>query len=249
MPNCSLVIVDQDLQPVPVGYPGEICIAGPGLAKGYLNNPNEEGRVFFRNPRASSGDISRGWTRLFRSGDKGRVLEDGSVHFIGRLAGDREVVIQDNHVNLDEIAHVIIKEVSPAILDAVISWRGEPGVLVASVTVADEFIGDINVFLRGLRATVPLPTYMIPDAIVPVRSLPRTLNGRKDLRALDKLLLPQGIPSSITAEPFLPLELRVKSIWESLISTDSMANLKPESDFFCAGGNSLLHFSPSCVAG
>lgn len=243
MPNCSLVIVDQDLQPVPVGYPGEICIAGPGLAKGYLNSPNEEGRVFFRNPRASSGDISRGWTRLFRSGDKGRVLEDGSVHFMGRLAGDREVVIQDNPVNLDEIAHVIIKEASPAILDAAISWRGEPGVLVAFVTLADESIGDIDVFLRGLRVTVPLPTHMMPDAIIPVRSLPRTLNGRKDLRALDKLLLPQGIPSGITAEPFSPLELRVKCIWESLINTDSMANLKPESDFFCARGNSLLLIS------
>lgn len=243
MPNCSFVIVDRDLRPVPVGYPGEICIAGPGLAKGYLNNPDEEGRVFFHNSYASSGDISRGWTRLFRSGDKGRVLEDGSVHFIGRLAADREAIIQDKPVNIDELADVIIREASPAIVDAAISWRGELEVLVAFVTVADESIADIDVFLRRLRATVPLPTHIIPDAIILVRSLPRTLNGRKDLRALDKLLLPEGISSSITAESFSPLELRVKGIWESLISTNSMADLRPESDFFCTGGNSLLLIS------
>ncbi|KAK7710249.1 NRPS [Diaporthe eres] len=170
MPNCSVVIVDQDLRPVPVGYPGEICIAGPGLAKGYLNNPNEEGRVFFHNSYASSGDISLGWTTLFRSGDKGRVLEDGSVHFIGRLAADKEAIIQDKPVNIAELADVIIREASPAILDAAISWRGESGVLVAFVTVADESIGDIDVFLRRLRATVPLPTHMIPDAIIPILS-------------------------------------------------------------------------------
>lgn len=240
MPNYSVMIVDQDLRPVPVGYPGEICIAGPGLAKGYLNNPDEESRRFVNNAFDSTDDISRGWTSLFRSGDKGRVLEDGSVHFIGRLAADREAIIQDKPVSLDEIADIIIREASPTVLDAAVSWRGEPGGLVAFVTVADESIGDIDFFLRRLRATVPLPTHMIPDVILPVRSLPRTLDGRKDFRALDKLPLPEGILSRVATESLSPLELRVKRIWERLISTDSMADLKPETDFFCAGGNSLL---------
>ncbi|KAG6354531.1 hypothetical protein INS49_004548 [Diaporthe citri] len=240
MPNYSVVIVDQELRPVPTGYLGEICIAGPGLAKGYLNNPREKSRRFVANTSQSTDEINRGRSRLFRSGDKGRVLEDSTVHFIGRLTGDREVIIQDKPFNLGEIAEVIIREASPTVLDAAVSWRADTGVLIAFVTVEDEAIGDIDVFLHRLKATVPLPTHMIRDVILPVRSVPRTLDGRKDLRALDNLLLPECIPNRITTETFSPLELRVKSIRESLIRTDSMANLKPETEIFCAGGNSVL---------
>lgn len=240
MPNYSVVIVDKDLRPIPIGYPGEICIAGPGLAKGYLNNPDEDSRRFFNNPFASADDIIEGRARLFRSGDKGRVLEDGSVHFIGPMESDREITIEDKRVNLDEIADVIIREASPAIIDAAVSWREEPGMLFAFVTLAEEPIDGIDVFLRRLRATVTLPRHMIPDVILPVNFLPRTLNGTKDFHAIDKLVLPEDIPGRVATEFFSPLEMRVKSIWKSLIITNSMADLKPESDFFCAGGNSLL---------
>lgn len=240
MPNYSIMIVDKDLRSVPVGYPGEICVAGPGLAAGYLNNTDEDARRFFNNPVFSSDDISERHTRVFRNGDKGRVLEDGSVHFIGPMERNREVTIQKRRVNLDEIADVIIDEASPTILDAAVSWREDSGMLYAFVTVADEPVWDIDVFLRRLRATVPLPTHTIPDVILPINSLPRTLNGRKDFLTIDELVLPQGIPGRVTTESFSRFELRVKSIWQSVISTDSMADLRAESDFFCAGGKSLL---------
>lgn len=240
MPNYSIVIVDKGLRPVLIGYPGEICVAGPGLAKGYLNNPDEDSRRFVNNPFTSADDIIEGRARLFRSGNKGRVLEDGSVHFIGPMESDREITIQDKRVNLYEIADVIIREASPAILDAAVSWREEPGMLFAFVTQAEEPIDGIDVFLRRLRATVSLPRHMIADVILPVNSLPRTLNGRKDFHAINKLVLPEGIPGRVTTEFFSPLEMRVKSIWNSLTSTNSMADLKPDADFFCAGGNSLL---------
>lgn len=240
MPNYSIVIVDKDLRSVPVGYPGEICVTGPGLAKGYLNNPDEDAQRFVNNPFASADDISEGQTRVFRSGDKGRVLEDGSVHFMGPMESNREVTIQNRLINLDEIADAIIREASPAVLDAAVSWREDSGMLFAFFTVADESMGDIDVFLRRLRATVPLPTHMIPDVILPVNSLPRTLKGRKDFHAIDKLVLPDGIPGIVTTQTFSALEMRLKRIWQSVISTDSMADLRPESDFFCAGGNSLL---------
>lgn len=193
MPNYSIVILDQDLRPVPVGYPGEICIAGPGLGRGYLKNPDDEARELVNNPFASPDDISEGRTRLFRSGDKGRVLEDGSVHFIGRLENDREVTIRDNRVNLDEIAEVIIREANPAIFDAAVSWRQESGMLAAFVTLADESTGNIDGFLRRLKATMPLPTHMMPGVILPIKTLPRNFNGRKDFNASDKLLLPAGV--------------------------------------------------------
>lgn len=240
MPDYSLVIVDQDLRPIPVGYPGEICIAGPGLAKGYLNNPDEEARRFINNPFASSGHTSQARSRLFRSGDMGRVLEDGSVHFIGRIESGREVMIEDERVDLDEIADVIIRGASPAVLDAAVSWREGSGVLLALVTLGDESIDDTDVFLRRLKVTVPLPTHMIPDAIVPVDSLPKTLDGRKDFDAINRLSLPETTLGKMTTESFSPLELKVKNIWETLVLTDGMAALDPESDFFCAGGNSLL---------
>lgn len=240
MPNYSVTIVDQDLRPVPTGYPGEICIAGPGLAKGYLNNSDEEARSFVNNPSLSPDDISEGQKRLFRSGDKGRILEDGSVHFIGRMEGDREVIIQEQRANLDEIAEVVVREANPNILYAAVLWSEESGTLIAFVTFADDLIGDNDVFLRRLKTTVPLSTHMIPDVIIPVQSLPRTLNGRKDFDAIDKLCLAEGISARVTTESFSPLETRVKTIWEGLKSADSVADLKPESDFFLVGGNSLL---------
>lgn len=240
MPGYSLVIVDQNLQPVPIGYPGEICIGGPGLAKGYLNRPDEEARKFVNNSFAASDGVSRGWTRLFRTGDRGRVLEDGSVHFIGRLHGVREVTIRGSRVNLDEIADVIIKESSSAVLDAAVSWREELGVLVAFVILTDESVGDEDSFLRQLRFSLPLPTSMIPAALIPVISLPKTLDGRKNFVAIDKLPLPDAIPGSTRSESFTPLETRMREIWKGVISAGLCADLKPESDFFCAGGNSLL---------
>lgn len=156
------------------------------------------------------------------------------------MEGDREVIIQEQRVDLDEIAEVVVREANPNILDAAISWREESRMLFAFVTFADDSIIDKDVFLRRLKTTVPLPTHMIPDVIIPVQSLPRTLNGRKDFDAIDKLCLAEGISARVTTESFSPLETRVKTIWESLISADSMADLEPESDFFLAEGNSLL---------
>ncbi|KAH8766116.1 polyketide synthase [Diaporthe sp. PMI_573] len=240
MPNYSIVIVDQDLRPVPIGHPGEICIAGPGLAGGYLNRPDDHAQRFTDNPHASSDDMIRGWAKLFRSGDKGRLLEDGSVHFIRRLKSNRDVTIQDNLVNLDEIADVIITEESPNILDAAVSWREESGVLVAFVTLVDESAGDMTAFLRQLRVKVPLPTYMIPDVILPVHTLPKTLSGRKDFHAIDRLRVPGESIGRASTGAFSPFEMRLKGIWESLMCAGRVSELKPESDFFCVGGSSLL---------
>jgi non-ribosomal peptide synthetase component F/SAM-dependent methyltransferase/NADP-dependent 3-hydroxy acid dehydrogenase YdfG len=240
MPNYSIVIVDQDLRSVPIGHPGEICIAGPGLAGGYLNRPDDHAQRFTDNRHASSDDMIRGWAKLFRSGDKGRLLEDGSVHFIRRLKSNRDVTIQDNLVNLDEIADVIIREESPNILDAAVSWREESGVLVAFVTLVDESAGDMTVFLRQLRVKVPLPTYMIPDVILPVHALPKILGGMKDFHAIDRLRVPGESIGRARTGSFSPFEMRLKGIWESLICADRVSELKPESDFFCVGGSSLL---------
>ncbi|KAK2606646.1 hypothetical protein N8I77_005380 [Diaporthe amygdali] len=240
MPNYSLVIVDQDLRPLPIGYPGEICVAGPGLAKGYLNRPVEQARTFIDNPFASPHDVRRGCAKLFRSGDKGRVLEDGSVHFIGRLEGGRQATIRGTEVDLDEVANVIVREASPDILDAAVSWREEPGVLVAFVTLAHDFAGDMEMSFGRLKSTLPLSTYMIPELFIPVHSFLKTLNGSKDLHAIDKLLIPVTIPDRMATSLFSPLEARVKIIWEGILAASEMANLNPESDFFSAGGSSLL---------
>lgn len=130
-----------------------------------------------------------------------------------------------------------------AALEAHQSPREGSKILAAFVTFADESIGNIDVFLRRLKVTVPLPTHMTPDVILPVKALPRTLNGRKDFNAIDKLVLPEVISERVPTESFSPLEMRVKNIWKGVICADATADLKPESDFFCAGGNSLLLMS------
>lgn len=166
------------------------------------------------------------------------------MHFIRRLRREREVTIEGtiegNRANLDGIADIIIKEASPAVLDAAVSWRTKSGLLAAFVTLVDESMGDVTGFLRRLRARMPVPTYMIPDVILPVNSLPKTFSGRKDFHAIDMLPLPEGTFGRTRTDSFSPFEMRVKSIWESVVGKDQVPNLKPESEFFCAGGSSLL---------
>lgn len=166
--------------------------------------------------------------------------EDGSAGVIERLNVGRSAVVRDHRVDLDDMAKVIVREGSPLILDAAISWHEGPKVLVAFVTLAGEPSQTQDRYLDQLRAKLPFSTFMIPDHIIALESMPMTLDGQKDWTAIDSLPFPETVADSCSTKTFSPLEMRVKTVWEAVIPSCEADQLEPESEFFVVGGDSFL---------
>ncbi|KAI1167690.1 hypothetical protein F5B18DRAFT_600946, partial [Nemania serpens] len=240
-PNYGLEIADSALNVLPVGMPGEICITGRGVGLGYLNRPEDSSRKFTR----------RGTLRIYRSGDYGRLLPDGTIQVFGRLDGDSQVKINGFRVELDEIANTIVHQSHGRLVNAAASWRpGQPsGVLVAFVVFMTGLAGDYESrleFLRQLRSNLPLPSFMRPRFIIPIDRIPASANGKTDRRALDLLRIPDPLEPEINGRATRSLtqwELATKQIWEDVL-LDHTAHktpvIHPNSDFFDIGGTSIL---------
>lgn len=238
--NTSIYIVDEEGNPLPTGYPGEICVGGIGVALGYqfLN------QSFVNDPFASAGDISKGWTRMYKTGDQGKLLADGSLVFMGRLENNSQVKLRGLRIELDEIAGAVIQQAGGKVSDAVISVReeNETELLVAHV-VLTEGVTVSEDELRQLPSKLPLPQYMHPAAVIPLDRLPTTPSGKVDRKALLALALPmQKLGSQPQSAETLTLsEGELQLIWQEVLpQTESSLRLAPDSDFFMAGGSSLL---------
>jgi amino acid adenylation domain-containing protein len=221
-----LFVVDRDLNSVPDGMPGELCVAGVGgLARGYHARPTWTAERFAPNPFAiASGE------RLYRTGDLVRVNAAGALECLGRL--DDQVKIRGCRVELGEIEHVLRRHPGVASC-AVVPMRDAEGVdqLVAYVS------GDaLSPQALGEHAERFLPTYMLPVVYVVVSDLPRTASGK-----LDKLRLPapdaahyQARGGSALPEPGIETELA--DIWREVLD---LARIGRRDNFFAVGGNSL----------
>ncbi|KAF2098822.1 polyketide synthase [Rhizodiscina lignyota] len=241
MPNYSVVIVDENMNPMPAGFPGEICIGGAGNAVGYVNRPEETARKFVPNRISPSQDSLEGWDKLYRTGDKGRMLESGFLHFMGRLDGDSQVKIRGMRIELEEIAKVIVSESRSAIVDAAVSLRSSD-LLVAFVVFSDDFTGDKSAFLEQLKACLPLPAYMSPTNIVAIDEIPRSPNGKRDKSKIDSLPVPSSQDASeLYEENLTDLEAQVVAVWQEVLpGAVQLSRLTSDADFFLVGGNSLL---------
>lgn len=166
--------------------------------------------------------------------------EDGSVEILERSNNGRLAVVRGHQVDLDDIAQVIVSEGSPLILDAAVSWREGPGVLVAFVIFAEEPSQAKDKYLDQLRAKLPLSTFMIPDHIIALDFMPLTADGSKDWTAIESLPFPETVADTSSVKTFSPLELRVKTVWEAVLPSGEATELEPVSDFFNVGGDSFL---------
>jgi thioesterase domain-containing protein/acyl carrier protein len=227
--NTQVYLLDKNLQPVPVGIPGEIYVGGAGLARGYLNHPDQTTLAFIRNP--FSNTPSR---RLYKTGDLGRYLPDGNIEFLGRL--DDQVKIRGFRIELGEIEAVLGQH--PVVAETVVVVREDvPGSkrLVAYVVVnqlAAPTIPELQHFLKQ-----HLPEYMVPSAFVLLSVLPLTPNGKVDRRALPA---PDTFCFSLKASFVSPrdtLELQLVQIWEEVLDVHPVG---VRDDFFDLGGHSLL---------
>ncbi|MDZ7969524.1 MAG: amino acid adenylation domain-containing protein [Nostoc sp. DedSLP03] len=235
--NTQIYILDQNLQPVPVGVPGELHIGGAGLARGYLNRPELTQEKFISNPfsgsRGAGEQGSRGEKRLYKTGDLARYLPDGNIEYLGRI--DNQVKIRGFRIELGEIEAALSQHphVQASCVIAREDTLGDKR-LVAYIVPQPQVTPTISVLRTFLKER--LPEYMIPSAIVILESLPLTPNGKIDRRAL-----PAPEPSSESREKYVaprtPIEEILAQIWQQVLKVELVGR---DDDFFELGGHSLL---------
>jgi amino acid adenylation domain-containing protein len=226
--NTRVYVLDSQLEPQPIGIPGELCVGGVAVARGYLNQPERTAERFVPDPFVDDRDAL-----LYRTGDLARWLPDGTVEFLGRT--DRQIKIRGFRIEPGEIEAVL--ERRPEIRAAAVVDRQDPRdeTRLVAYFVADGTLPDAS----KLRLSVSehVPNYMIPSVYMPVGELPLTPNGKVDVEAL-----PEPEWETISGgEEFVPprteTERRVAEIWSSVLS---VTEIGVHDNFFAVGGHSLL---------
>lgn len=216
-------VLDADMNPVPIGVVGEIHLGGDGVARGYVGRPDLTADRFVPDPFGAGGG------RLYRSGDLGRWLEDGTVEFMGRV--DHQVKLRGFRIELGEIEAALGKE--PGVSEAVVVLRrnAEQEALVGYV-VPDA--GMPTVDSQALRQALArkLPEYMVPSAIVALERLPLNANSK-----LDRAALPAPQPVDVELAPPAPgLESDLATIWQDVLGLPAVG---ADQNFFDLGGHSM----------
>ncbi|TEA17265.1 Fusaridione A synthetase fsdS [Colletotrichum sidae] len=252
-PNCSICIVDEQLNSLPLGMPGEILIGGAKVALGYLNGDELTATKFFNHSFTSRGFAARGWQSVHRTGDVGRLLADGRLVVQGRVDGDTQVKLRGNRVDLVDVEEAVLRAGQGHIVGALASAyapktednhdSGSVLLAVLVVTDASSSAVDEEDFLSRVLQRVALPRAQRPSVIRRVESLPRTVSGKIDRKAAAALvptLFDPATESSHDDENLSDTELRLRDVWVQVLPAGSSALVRRSSDFFHAGGNSLL---------
>ncbi|KAM3069120.1 hypothetical protein ACMFMG_010645 [Clarireedia jacksonii] len=238
-PNMDVYIIDQHLRPLAPGFPGEICVGGPNTAISYINDPLLTAEKFIPNRLATEvGSVSH---RLYRTGDKGRLLADGTIVFLGRMDGGTMVKLRGFRLDLNEVASSILHAAGGLLTDAVAVLRGDPPALIAFVVVSpDRSLPDMASYLENLAGSLPLPDYMCPSMILPLVSLPTTPNGKRDRAALALIRLPT-ISNERDEVPLSDVATTLKELWLRLLpSILTSSQIHHDTGFFRLGGSSIL---------
>jgi amino acid adenylation domain-containing protein len=227
--NTRIYILDSDLQPVPVGEPGELHIGSIGLARGYLNRPELTAEKFIPNPFSDESGA-----RLYKTGDLARYLPDGNIEFLGRI--DHQVKIRGFRIELEEIEAALSQH--PAVRQSVVMAREDvPGDkrLVAYVVASQEPVLANSELRRFLKEK--LPDYMVPSAFVILEGLPLTPNGKIDRMALPALDTSKNRLEEDFAPCCTPTQEVLAGIWTKVLRLERVGI---HDNFFEIGGNSLL---------
>ncbi|MGW8982652.1 amino acid adenylation domain-containing protein [Streptomyces parvus] len=230
LPGWSVRVLDAHGSPVPPGAPGEIVVGGAGVALGYLNRPALTAERFVPDPLDPAG------RRLYRSGDLGRLLPDGTLEHLGRI--DDQVKVRGFRIEPGEIRHVLLED--PAVSAAAVTVSGGDGDDAAAVRIdayvvpapgSDEDPGPVRE-----RAARLLPAHMVPATVTVLPALPLTANGK-----LDPARLPApGTRRDPVTAPASPHEASpaaaLAAVWCDVLGVEAIG---PDDDFWDLGGNSL----------
>ena len=229
--NTQLYVLNEHFQPVPIGVPGELFIAGQGVGRGYLQRPGLTAGKFIPDPFSAIPGA-----RMYRSGDLVRHLHDGNLEFMGRL--DYQVKVRGFRIELGEIEAQLAQ--NELVKDCVVLAREDtPGQkrLVAYITPAEGGELDVTKLHQSLQEI--LPEYMQPAAYVVLDRLPLTPNGKVDREALPAAELTRDKLDSVYAAPSSVTEQVLTGIWAQLLVVDS-DQIGVHDNFFELGGHSLL---------
>ncbi|MDB6150833.1 MAG: amino acid adenylation protein [Chthoniobacter sp.] len=226
IPDLQLYVLDENRQRVTAGTPGELYVAGAGLARGYLHRPELTAERFPVHPFAPG-------ERIYKTGDRVRMLANGDLEYLGRL--DQQVKIRGFRIELGEIESALL---------------GHSGVREAVVVARDEAEGGKRLVAYVVpRGNTPLngelrehlltrlPDYMVPAAFVSLSSIPLTPHGKTDLRALPEARSGHGACEGSCVPPRNAVEEAIAAAWQELLQLDRAS---VDDDFFLVGGHSLL---------
>lgn len=247
LPNYSVYVVDQALNPLPAGVPGEVVIGGAGVAQGYLDD-HKTSKRFLNDRYASKFFQDKQWTSIHRTGDRGTLMQDGGLVLLGRIEGDNQIKLRGIRLNVQEIETSIINSSAGAITQAVVCLRSDTSstndgqFLVAFVVMAEvKDSGSTTQFLHRLLRELPLPQHMRPAAIIPIDSFPQNASGKTDRAAMSQIAIPLVAPHELDNSALSAFEKKLRQLWQRALPQE-VANfhaLDSESDFFHVGGSSI----------
>lgn len=252
--NLNLYVLDQQMQLVPIGFPGEICVSGIGVGDGYWKNEAKTKSSFVPNPFPSTTKKLPEGNRdfIYKTGDLGRWLPDGNIEFLGRI--DNQVKIRGFRVELGEIEALLGHH--PAVRESVVIVREDnsgSNSLVAYVVpkpevqvlhedaddssnqdsaISSQLVPQLRNFVRE-----KLPQHMVPSAFILLESMPLAPSGKVDRRALRASDLISLMPESNFVAPRDALELQLVKIWENVLGVHRIGL---RDNFFALGGHSLV---------
>ena len=223
--NTRIYILSSDNSLSPIGVQGELCIGGAGLARGYLNLPGLTAEQFIKDPFSSEPNA-----RLYKTGDLARWMPDGNIEYLGRI--DDQVKIRGYRMELGEIESVLneSEHISRGVVLAKEDKQGAKR-LVGYVVAREMF----NKQAIQEYLSTKLPEYMIPSLWVELESIPLTVNGKIDRKALPDP--DSGDMAAEYVEPRNEIEAMLAEMWQEILEIDKVGI---EDDFFELGGQSLL---------
>jgi amino acid adenylation domain-containing protein len=223
-------VLGRTLDLLPARMPGELCIGGAGVARGYLGRPELTAQKFTPHPCSAVPGA-----RLYRSGDLARWLPDGSIEFLGRV--DNQIKVRGFRIEPGEIEAAL--GAHPQLRQAVVlALAGQPGDKSLVAYVVPQSAGepldeaDVRTFLRQR-----LPDYMVPGLFVPLADMPLTPNGKVDRRALPAPDWSRSVDTTVYEPPRTAAEEMLAAIWREVLRVEQVGAFD---DFFAIGGHSLL---------
>jgi amino acid adenylation domain-containing protein len=225
--NTQIYVLDGRMQPVPIGIAGELLIGGANLGRGYVNRPDLTAERFVPNPYGEAG------TRLYRTGDVGRFLEDGAIEYLGRA--DHQVKLRGVRVELAEVESALLKHPNiGAVAARVWNENGSDARLVAYVAARADpapSTSELRQFLAD-----KLPPNMIPELFEQQGALPLTSSGKIDRK---RLPAPRSVRPNLDTMfegPRTELEAAIASVWRNVLRVERVGI---HDNFFDLGGHSL----------
>jgi len=236
VPDTKLYILDANLQPVPAGETGELCVSNPCIALGYLNQPELTQQKFIINPFNDTNS-----SRLYRTGDLARARDDGAIEFLGR--SDFQVKIRGQRLELGEVETVLLE--CPFVQTCAVVAQGDTPDNKRLVAFIVQHPGQTHTAIEVRQYMKQhVPDYMVPSTVIFLEAFPLTPNGKLDRLALsnpaftkgDSLIDDMPIKIDETNEAINDIEEKLTKIWQSLLRVEQVGI---HDNFFDLGGDSL----------